>query len=85
MVNKTPRKNRFKVVLSDDEKKVLSDFKNNHRGDNPLYRNMISGEELRIILKLYHHGYIEKGTCPNDGRLKIFYWDGLQSELNDDL
>jgi hypothetical protein len=74
-----------KVKLSADENKVLEDFKTNHRGDNPLYLNMISGKELRIVLKLHHHGYIEKGTCQNDGRLKIFYWDGLQSELSDDL
>jgi hypothetical protein len=54
---------------------LLTYFKSNHRGDNPLHRNLMSKEEIRFAEQLVKDGLLIKGTAIEDKRIKIYYYD----------
>lgn len=53
---------------------LLEYFKNNHRGDNPLHRNLMGNKEIRLAEKLIKEGLLFKGTAIEDARCKIYYY-----------
>lgn len=47
----------------------------NHTGMNPLHRNFMSKEELKMAEKFVSEGILVKGTAVEDGRMRIYYFE----------
>jgi len=57
--------------------KEYEDFFNymshNHRGNNPISRNLMSKMEIKMAEDFVKVGLIAKGTSIEDGRIKVYY------------
>ena len=57
-----------------NELQLLELFKNNHKGNNPLEKNLMTKEEIKLAEKLVKDGKLNKGTSINDKRQKVYYY-----------
>ncbi len=64
------------MITHDQIATFLEYMKKNHRGDNPLHRNLMSTTEIKLAEKLVKEDHLVKGTSIEDKRLKIYYYDG---------
>jgi len=63
-----------------DLNSLLNYFKDNHRGNSPLFKNMMSKDEIIGANKLVKNGYLQKGLLENK---TTYYWDGKSEQLYD--
>ena len=61
-------------MTEDNINNLLEFFKTNHKGDNPLDRNLMSKEEIKGAEILVKNGKLNKGTSTNDKRQKVYYY-----------
>ena len=70
------RRGKIKYKPTHIEAELLNYFKENHCGDKPLMRNLMSDGEIKIAEKLVKQGLIVKGTSIESSKLKVYYYDG---------
>lgn len=63
------------MKTTDNLNEFLKYMEENHRGNNPLHRNLMSNKEIRLSEKLVKLGLLVKGTSIEDSRIKIYYYD----------
>jgi hypothetical protein len=61
--------------MNDTINDMLTYMKENHRGNNPLMRTLMSDGEIRFAEKLVKMKLLVKGTSIESAKLRVYYYD----------
>ena len=73
------------MISHDQISEFLRDMVLNHDGSNPLHRNEMHPDDIKIAEKLVKGHLLTKGTAIEDGRVKIYYYEKPDRSIFDNL